>query len=187
MITKPDIHAALDSAAEQTTPAEYLRALKSLERTYAALLKSDPNARERFLADLGFALQEAGDWAGVLRVARRRVKLPRPVTRTTHQFVFLVAAYVEASRRMVRPVPYLREVLDEIPFIEDIGVEPSAVIALQQMVRLPDYKLCGKAIYIFKKASRRYGEPGLPFTKASVDKLAAVYRNNIFNRSHERR
>jgi hypothetical protein len=160
---------------DSSSPEESLSALKAIQRRYSADIKSSEGARELFLEDLGFTYAELFDWKNALRICRERLRLVRPPGRSTASFVFLVTQYLAAARRVIKPTPYLCELLDQVRYVEDIAVEPAAALALWEMVRLPDYQLCGKAIYIFKKVSRRYDMPELKFTRASVDKLVNAY------------
>ncbi|MGI8908244.1 MAG: hypothetical protein ACR2IE_17360 [Candidatus Sumerlaeaceae bacterium] len=171
-----NIYEVLESATDVETAEQHLQQLKSIRRTFAQTLKADENARERFLADLASVLEELEDWPGVYRASRERLKIVRPAARSNHALVFLIAQYLESARRTVKPKPYVCELLDQVRFVEDVAVEPVAVVALRQMVLLSDFKLCGKAIYIFKKVARRYGMPDLAFTRASVDQLFNAYR-----------
>lgn len=170
-----ELYDALEQAARTDSPDDQLRQLKKLQRTFSAQLKSDEDARELYLRDLAWVYQDLEDWKLAHRTLRQRLEIVRPATRSTHAFAILVAEYLAVCRRAVKPTPYVCEVLDQIRFVEDIAVEPAAVVALRQMVQLPDFKLCGKAIYIFKKVARRYGKPELPFTKPSVDQLNTIY------------
>jgi hypothetical protein len=160
---------------ESSSPAESLRILNGIRRRYSAELKSSESAREMFLEELGFTHAELRDWKSALKVCRERLQMVRPAGRSTASFVFLVAQFLAAARRVVKPTPYLCELLDQVRYVEDIAVEPAAAVALWEMVRLPDYQLCGKAIYIFKKVSRRYDMPELKFTRAAVDQLVSAY------------
>lgn len=171
----PSIYEALDY--DSASAEESLQILQKIRRTYAKQIEADENARELYLADLGHLYLELGEWQKAYKVTSQRLKIVRPAVRTSSAYALLVAAHLLAARHAARPKPYLCEVLDEIRFVEDIGVEPAAVIALQQMIKLPDYKLCGKALYIFKKVTRRFEMPDLEFNSASVEKLYQAYSN----------
>jgi hypothetical protein len=173
--TLAELMTALDAASDSDTASEHEKNLKRVQREFRGLIAHSENARELFLRDMSQVLEESLNWSELYKLAQQRLKIVRPAMRSNHAFVFLVADYLRAARHSERPRPYLCELLDDVRFVEDIAVEPAAIVALREMVQLPDYKLCGKAIYIFKKVSRRFGLPELPFTRPSVEQLFALY------------
>lgn len=172
---QPSLYDALRTAAQNDDPADHLRTLKQIQRRFADSIRSDENARETYLAETALVLEELEDWPSLYRVCQQRLQIVRPAARTNTGLIFLIEQFLRSARYTIKPTPYLCELLDDVRYVEDIAVEPAAVVALREFVRLPDFRLCGKAIYIFKKVARRYDMHELPFTKASIDKLFRAY------------